>query len=94
MTEFIITRENNGQARIENDYTRLDNFDRDYFSVSGYWGVHSPEMFAASPEMLRVLKYVLDAHTYDGALTMGTAALSPAIADLIKRTIAEAEGGE
>lgn len=43
-------------------------------------------------ELLDTLQYVLDAHDYDGALTFGTAALSPAIRDRIVRVIAEAKG--
>jgi hypothetical protein len=35
------------------------------------------------------LAYVLDAHRFDGAMTMGTASLSPAIEAKIRRTLAE-----
>lgn len=49
-------------------------------------------LIAAAPELLACLQYVLDADLYDGALTMGTAALSPAIRDKVKRTIAAATG--
>ena len=51
-------------------------------------------LMAAAPDLLAALQYVLDAHDYDGALTMGTAALSPAIRDKIKRTIIKATGEE
>ena len=47
-------------------------------------------LIAAAPELLETLQYVLDADQYDGALTMGTAALSPAIRDRIKRAITQA----
>jgi hypothetical protein len=43
-------------------------------------------------EMLAALETVLLAHRYDGALTNGTAALSPAIADTIERAITKAKG--
>lgn len=49
-------------------------------------------LIAAAPDLLAALQYVLDAHDYDGALTLGTAALSPAIRDRIKREIAKATG--
>ncbi|MGE8141744.1 hypothetical protein ACQKOE_07200 [Novosphingobium sp. NPDC080210] len=49
-------------------------------------------LIKAAPDMLATLQYVLDAHEFDGALTLGTAALSPAIRDKIKRTIAQAKG--
>jgi len=37
------------------------------------------------------LRYVMDAHTYDGALTNGSANLSPAIAAMIYRVLRECE---
>lgn len=46
----------------------------------------------AAPDLLATLEYVLLAADYDGALTMGTAALSPAIRDRIVRSIAQAKG--
>lgn len=51
-------------------------------------------LVAAAPDLLETLRYVLLADAYDGALTMGTAALSTAIRDRIKRTIAKATGEE
>ena len=48
----------------------------------------------AAPDLLETLRYVLLAADYDGALTMGTAALSPAIRDRIKRAVAKATGEE
>lgn len=48
-------------------------------------------MDKTTQELLRVLQYVLDADKYDGALTLGTAALSPAIRALAQRTIDEAK---
>ncbi len=39
--------------------------------------------------LVRVLKTVLDAHDYNGALTMGDAELSPAIRSQVERAIAE-----
>jgi hypothetical protein len=51
-------------------------------------------LIAAAPDLLAALQYVLDADAYDGALTMGSAALSPAIRDKIKRAIAKATGEE
>ncbi len=50
------------------------------------------QLIAAAPDMLATLEYVLLADRFDGALTLGTAALSPAIRDKIKRTIAQAKG--
>lgn len=49
-------------------------------------------LIAAAPDLLAALQYVLDAHDYDGALTMGTARLSPAIRARIEREIAKATG--
>lgn len=49
-------------------------------------------LIRAAPAMLAALENVLLADKYDGALTMGTARLSPAIADMIERTIAMARG--
>lgn len=49
-------------------------------------------LIASAPDLLATLQYILDAADYDGALTLGTAALSPAIRDRIVRTIAEATG--
>lgn len=51
-------------------------------------------LIAAAPDLLATLEYVLLAADYDGALTMGTAALSPAIRDRIVRSIAKATGEE
>jgi hypothetical protein len=49
-------------------------------------------LVAAAPDLLAALENVLLAHKYDGALTNGTAALSPAIADTIERAINKAKG--
>lgn len=46
----------------------------------------------AAPDLLAALETVLLAHRYDGALTNGTAVLSPAIADTIERAITKAKG--
>lgn len=47
-------------------------------------------LFAAAPDLLETLRYVLLADRYDGAMTMGTARLSPAIRGRIERAIASA----
>jgi hypothetical protein len=47
-------------------------------------------LIAAAPELLEVLEYVLMADKFDGAMTHGNAALSPAIRDKIERAIAKA----
>jgi hypothetical protein len=46
----------------------------------------------AAPDLLAALENVLLAHQYDGALTNGTAALSPAIASSVERAINKAKG--
>lgn len=47
-------------------------------------------LFAAAPALLDTLRYVLLADRFDGALTMGTASLSPAIRGKIERAVASA----
>lgn len=34
----------------------LENHDRDYFNVSGYWGQLGPYIFRAAPDMLEALE--------------------------------------
>lgn len=46
----------------------------------------------AAPDLLAALETVLLAHRYDGAMTPGKTALSPAIAGLVERAIAKAKG--
>lgn len=55
-------------------------------------GDGNERLIAAAPDLLAALQYVLLADKYDGALTMGSAALSPAIRDKIERAIAQATG--
>lgn len=38
----------------------LEDFDREYFAVSGYFGVHGPHLFAAAPELLAALALALE----------------------------------
>lgn len=45
----------------------------------------------AAEHLLATLKTVRDAHQYDGALTMGTARLSPSILGIVERAIALVE---
>lgn len=49
-------------------------------------------LIAAAPDLLAALETVLLAHRYDGAMTLGAAALSPAIAGLVERAITKAKG--
>ena len=65
-----------------------------YSSPSLDTSFHDAEMDVDdAPDLLAELEYVLQAHDYDGALTIGTASLSPAIADRLRRAIAKAKGG-
>ena len=54
-----------GQFEISNKHCPLQDFDREYVCVSGYFGQYSPELFAAAPELLEVVQtlrdYVADA---------------------------------
>lgn len=44
------------QFTIENRVSgRLEDFDREYFSVSGYFGTLDPQLFCAAPDLLEAL---------------------------------------
>jgi len=49
-------------------------------------------LIAAAPDMYEALEKVLLAHDYDGAMTLGNAALSPTIRKMVERTIEKARG--
>jgi len=49
-------------------------------------------LITEAPNLFYVLEYVLLAHTHDGALTTGSALLSPAIENKIKNAINKAKG--
>jgi len=60
----VIPRDH-GQFEIRNTHPPVRDWDREYVCVSGYFGPHSPELFAAAPELLEVVQtlrdYVADA---------------------------------
>ena len=67
------------QFWIENDHMRLENHDREYVSFSGFYGRHGPEMFAAAPEMAKLLRKLRFAHLpgeWDAAVAEVDALLS------------------
>lgn len=45
-----------GQFEISNRHCPLQDFDREYVCVSGYFGQYSPELFAAAPELLSIVR--------------------------------------
>jgi hypothetical protein len=47
------------QFTIENQHMQLENFDQEYVSFGGYFGLHNPEVFAAAPELLEALTCLL-----------------------------------
>lgn len=44
----------------------LENHDRDYFNVSGYWGQIGPHVFHAAPDMLDALEYAVEQYGKPG----------------------------
>ena len=47
------------QFTIENGTNgRLEDFNREYFSVGGYFGTFDPQIFCAAPEMLEALRRI------------------------------------
>ena len=45
------------QFTIENGVNgHLEDFDREYFSVSGYFGTFNPQIFCAAPDLLNALQ--------------------------------------
>ena len=45
-----------GQFEIRNTHPPVRDWDREYVSVSGSFGPHSPELFAAAPELLSIVR--------------------------------------
>lgn len=65
-----------------------------WFCQGGMVKKADARLIAAAPELLEALETVLLAHKYDGAMTTGSAALSPAIEKMIEAKIAKAKGLE
>lgn len=55
----VIPRDH-GQFEIRNTHPPVRDWDREYVCVSGYFGPHSPEMFAAAPEMAGIIRRLYD----------------------------------
>lgn len=55
----VVATDHARQFYIENDYSELDDFDREYVSIGGFFGNHGPHVFAAAPELLVAVKDLL-----------------------------------
>lgn len=49
-----------GQAAIEHLPGSDEDWDQAYISISGFFGPHSPHVFAAAPDLLAALKSFVD----------------------------------
>lgn len=74
------------QFSIENGPGILEDFDSQYFNVSGFFGVHEPSTFAAAPQLLAHLRFAVKLMSGFPALN-ATAQL-----DAMRETIAKATG--
>lgn len=92
------------QFEINNRHRDLDlaDFDRTYVSFSGFFGEHSPHLFAAAPEMKEALEAVLkvvrdarDNQNCDASTELGGYIFGDVMSDAIddaEAALAKAEG--
>lgn len=87
-------RRGNNYAIVENDFIRLEDYDREYISFSGFFGQHDPKIFAAAPALFEACKQWLAG--YDGWSDEELKRRAdPATVAMIRKTrsaIAKAEG--
>ncbi len=55
----VLATDHARQFQIENDFYEIDDFDRQYVSIGGFFGTHGPHVFAAAPELLTAVKDLL-----------------------------------
>ena len=47
------------QFQVNNQHRRLEDWDCEYVSFGGFFGVHGPQMFAMAPEILEHLEFAV-----------------------------------
>lgn len=60
-----------GQYQINNQHSKLADFDREYVSFGGYFGLHDPQVFAAAPQLLEALSEVVKSYDAANPMRMG-----------------------
>lgn len=75
--ELTVGGRDHGQFTIYS-YSDLENWDRDYFSISGYFGSYGPDLFAAAPDLYEALELVVAFGVDETSRGTAIAALSKA----------------